>query len=66
MSLRPDIRELVLLFAQQAAREFLAEEATSADPETKLPRAVTSGHGANDTNNANPIRTATASGHPAP
>ena len=36
MPLRPEIRELVLLFAQQAAREILAAEAAAlADAETK-------------------------------
>jgi hypothetical protein len=34
VALRPEIRELVLLFAQQAARDFLAEEAA---PHMALP-----------------------------
>jgi hypothetical protein len=56
MALRPAIRDLVLLFARQAAREFLAEEATTEDAETKKPRDL-SGDGAKDFRNAdsNPI-----------
>ncbi|MBK6350111.1 MAG: hypothetical protein V9E93_19565 [Steroidobacteraceae bacterium] len=55
MPLRPEIRELVLLFAQQAAREILAAEAAAlADAETKKPRDL-SGDGAKDFRNAESI-----------
>ena len=44
MALRPEIRELVLLLAQQAARDFLAEEAASDHHNEKCPEP--DGHGA--------------------
>jgi hypothetical protein len=34
VALRPEIRELVLLFAQQAARDFLAADVDSDGPRT--------------------------------
>jgi hypothetical protein len=37
VALRPEIRELVLLFAQQAARDFLAAEADAASLKMPAP-----------------------------
>ena len=67
MALRQEIRELVLLLAQQAARDFLSEEAAASTPiddNEKCPEPF--GHGATGFRNEQSIRTPAATEHSAP